>query len=209
MKNIKSFYTLFSFILIASSSTMIQASPKPEVRKETHYIREPDVIFVPTPQEVVNRMLEVAQVKPGERVYDLGCGDGRIVVTAADKFKALAFGFDIDPERVEESIQNIKKHGVQSRASIQQADIFELDLSQADVVTLYLLPELNEKLIPQLRKLKNGARIVSHQFAMGNIPPDYTEVVKVGDSQREHTIYLWKKTERLFESEKTSKRKTN
>jgi ribosomal protein L11 methylase PrmA len=154
--------------------------------------RTPDVIFVPTPQEVVDKMLEVAKVQKGDVVYDLGCGDGRIVVTAAKKYGVKAIGFDIDPERIKESNENVKKNKVENLVSIQQKDIFQLDLSGANVITLYLLPRLNVKLIPQLEKLKPGSRIVSHDFDMEGVKPD--QVIRVtpkGEGQREHTIYLW------------------
>jgi precorrin-6B methylase 2 len=152
--------------------------------------KQPDVIFVPTPQEVVDKMLELAAVKKGDVVYDLGCGDGRIVVTAAKKYGAKATGFDVDPERIKESRENVKRNGVEALASIQQKDIFTLDLSGANVVTLYLLPSLNVKLIPQLEKLKPGSRIVSHSFDMEGVKPK--EVVRVPCKDGvERTIYLW------------------
>jgi tRNA G37 N-methylase Trm5 len=151
--------------------------------------RTPDVIFVPTPQEVVDKMLELAEVKKGDVVYDLGCGDGRIVVTAAKKFGVKAKGFDIDPQRVKESKENVEKNKVGELATIEQKDVFTLDLSEANVITLYLLPSLNVKLIPQLEKLKPGSRIVSHDFDMKGVKPKKTE--KVSANGREHTIYLW------------------
>ena len=116
--------------------------------------RQPDVIFVPTPQGVVDKMLELAEVKPGDVVYDLGCGNGRIVVTAAKKYGVKAVGFDINPERIKESLENVKANHVENLVTIRQADIFTLDLSEANVVTLYLLPSLNVKLMPQLAKLQ-------------------------------------------------------
>ncbi|MCX8155245.1 MAG: methyltransferase domain-containing protein [Verrucomicrobiae bacterium] len=162
--------------------------------------RQPDVVFVPTPQEVVDKMLELAEVKKGDIVYDLGCGDGRIVVTAAKKFGVKAYGFDINPERVKESLENVKTNKVEHLVTIKEADIFELDLSEATVVTLYLLPDLNVKLMPQLRKLKPGSRIVSHDFDMRGAKPLKVEKVVVkrqdGDNsyvhEGEHTVYLWK-----------------
>jgi ribosomal protein L11 methylase PrmA len=156
--------------------------------------REPDVIYVPTPQGVVDKMLEMAKVEKGDVVYDLGCGDGRIPVTAAKKYGCKAWGFDVDPKRIEESLANVKTNKVGELVTIEKKDIFTLDLSKADVVTLYLLPRLNVKLIPQLEKLKKGSRIVSHDFDMEGVTPD--KVVKLnakndrGD-EREHTIYLW------------------
>jgi tRNA G37 N-methylase Trm5 len=152
--------------------------------------RTPDVIYVPTPQEVVDKMLELAEVKKDDIVYDLGCGDGRIVVTAAKKFGCKSFGFDIDPERIKESNENVKKNKVEELVTIKQEDIFTLDLSKANVVTLYLLPSLNVKLIPQLKKMKDGSRIVSHAFDMRGVKPK--QVVKVSTTDgRTHNVYLW------------------
>jgi ribosomal protein L11 methylase PrmA len=157
-----------------------------------HESRTPDVIFVPTPQNVVEKMLEVAKVTKKDVVYDLGCGDGRIPVTAAKKYACRAFGYDIDPQRIKESLENVEKNGVGKLVTIQQKDIFTLDLSGANVVTLYLLPSLNVKLIPQLKKLKPGSRIVSHDFAMkGVIPDQVLEVEGDDESGSTHTIYLW------------------
>ena len=153
-------------------------------------IREPDVIFVPTPHEVVDKMLELADVRPGEIVYDLGCGDGRIPVAAAKKFGVKAWGFDINPVRVKESLETVAKNNVKHLVTIKQADVFELDLSKADVITLYLLPQLNVKLIPQLDKLKPGCRIVSHAFDMQGVRPK-KEITFTPQGSREHRIYLW------------------
>ncbi|UCE50703.1 MAG: methyltransferase domain-containing protein [Phycisphaerales bacterium] len=154
--------------------------------------REPDVIYVPTPQPVVDKMLELAQVTKDDLVYDLGCGDGRIVVTAAKKYGCKAVGYDIARKRIKESLANVEKNNVGHLVRIEQRDIFTLDLSKADVVTLYLLPSLNVKLIPQLEKLKPGSRIVSHDFDMEGIKPD--KVVTVEDAEDDygdHTVYLW------------------
>jgi SAM-dependent methyltransferase len=162
--------------------------------------RKPDVVFVPTPQKVVDKMLEMAEVKSGDVVYDLGCGDGRIVVTAAKKFGVKAVGFDIDPVRVEEAQANVRTNKVEHLVTIKQADIFTLDLREASVVTLYLLPDLNVKLIPQLEKLKPGSRIVSHDFSMRGAKPVEVLTMASGDDKeggsnyavdREPTIYTW------------------
>jgi len=151
--------------------------------------RRPDVVFVPTPQAVVDKMLELAKVTKDDVVYDLGCGDGRIVVTAAKKYGCRAYGFDIDPKRVRESLENVETNGVSHLVTIQQQDIFALDLSPASVVTLYLLPSLNVKLIPQLDKLKPGSRIVSHAFDMKGVAPE--AVVNVDGDGYGRTVYFW------------------
>jgi tRNA G37 N-methylase Trm5 len=154
--------------------------------------REPDVIYVPTPNEVVEKMFELADIRPGEIVYDLGCGDGRIPVMAAKKFGVRTWGFDINPVRVKESLENVKKNNVGQLVTIKQQDIFELDLSKADVITLYLLPRLNVKLIPQLDKLKPGCRIVSHDFNMEGVRPKREISYRPSDgTSREHRVYLW------------------
>jgi tRNA A58 N-methylase Trm61 len=152
--------------------------------------RRPDVIYVPTPQAAVNRMIELAEIQPGDLVYDLGCGDGRIVVTAAQKHGVRAIGVDIDPVRVEESKENVRQAGVEALVTIEHGDIFDLDLSEADVVFLYLQPRLNERLMPQLAKMKPGSRIVSFEFDMGNAEPLLVERGRF-DELSERRIYKW------------------
>jgi ribosomal protein L11 methylase PrmA len=148
-------------------------------------LRSPDVIFVPTPQEVVDAMLKVANVKAGDVVYDLGCGDGRTVVTAA-KLGARGVGIDIDPQRIREATENVQKNGVADRVRILNQDLFTSNISDATVVTLYLLPSLNLKLRPKLwTELKPGTRIVSHAFDMGDWKPDQTLNVNG------RTVYYW------------------
>ena len=151
-------------------------------------LRGPDVIFVPTPNEVVNMMLKLAGVTKKDTVYDLGCGDGRIVITAAQKYGARGVGIDIDPQRVKEANERVQKTGVTDKVKIMNADLFETDISQATVVTLYLLPSLNQKLIPKLNKeLKPGTRVVSQSFDMGDQnPPEKTEDVNG------RKVYLWR-----------------
>jgi len=151
----------------------------------------PDVEFIPTPQDVVDKMLELANIKKDDLVYDLGCGDGRIVVTAAKRYGCKAVGYDIDPQRVKESLENVEKNNVGHLVRIQQKNIFTLDFSKADVITLYLLPELNVELIPQLEKLKPGSRIVSHDFGMEGVQPDKVITVNSNEDEDEHKIYLW------------------
>lgn len=143
------------------------------------------VPFVPSPQFVVDKMIELAGVKKGDVVYDLGSGDGRIVI-AATKRGAKAVGFEIDPDLVSESRANIQKAGVQESAEILNQDILTVDLSPASVVTMYLLPDVNLRLKPNLlSQLKPGSRVVSHAFDMGDWKPDKVERVEG------RTIYLW------------------
>ena len=174
MKTFKLFFTL---VLIACfSNTPLLAQ---------------DVIYVPTSDTVVNAMLNLADVSSEDVVYDLGSGDGRIVIAAARNFGARGVGIDIDPERIEESNENASKAGVTDKVKFIEADLFESDFSEASVVTLYLLSSLNEKLRPMLmQQLKPGTRIVSHAFDMGDWKPEQTKMV---DGT---TIYLWRIPER-------------
>ena len=148
---------------------------------------QPDVIYVPTPQDVVDEMLKLAGVRKGDVLYDLGCGDGRIPVTAAKRFGIRAVGIDIDPERIREATENAKKAGVANLVSFRQENLFTADFHEASVVTLYLLPELNLKLEPRLlQELKPGTRVVSHQFDMGDWKPEKRMELNG------RTIYLWR-----------------
>ncbi|MFB3776972.1 MAG: cyclopropane-fatty-acyl-phospholipid synthase family protein [Bryobacteraceae bacterium] len=166
-------------LLLAPTVCMSQQPGKP--------LREPDVIYVPTPQEVVDAMLKLAEVHSGDVVYDLGCGDGRVVVTAAKQYGVRGVGIDINPERIAEAKENIKKNGVGKLVTLRNEDLFEADIKEASVVTLYLLTSLNLKLRPKLwSDLKPGTRIVSHSFDMGDWKPE-KEMVVSG-----HTIYLWR-----------------
>ncbi len=175
------------------SPAKIQPWKAPQAtKKQPKKTRRPDVIFVPTPQNVVDKMLELAEVTKDDIVYDLGCGDGRIVVTAAQKYGCKAIGYDIDPKRIQESRENVEKNNVANLVQIEQEDIFTLDLSKANVITLYLLPDLNVKLIPQLQKLKPGSRIVSHDFAMRGVTPEQVVDLTSDEDEVGHTIYLWR-----------------
>ncbi|HSK63854.1 MAG TPA: class I SAM-dependent methyltransferase [Pyrinomonadaceae bacterium] len=158
------------------------ATPTPkEVKK--------DVPYVPTPQNVVDEMLTLANVKKDDVVYDLGCGDGRLVITAVKKFGAKrGFGVDIDPQRIEESNANAKAAGVTDRVQFAVQDLFQTDLKEASVVTLYLLPAVNLRLRPKLlSELRPGTRVVSHSFDMGDWKPDKTVTVQPGGQ----ILYFW------------------
>jgi len=178
---------LFLAAVLASSLAFGQA----EVKRKPAPQQTPDVIFVPTPQEVVDEMLRIADVKTGDVLYDLGSGDGRIPVTAAKKFGVRAVGIDIDPQRIREANENAKRNGVTDLVKFRNENLFTADFREATVVTLYLLPDLNEKLRPKLwAELKPGTRIVSHQFEMGTWQPEK----KVELNGR--TIYFWTVPER-------------
>jgi len=172
---------------------LVATAPADDKKDKEDEKTEPDVIFVPTPQVVVDKMLEVAEVKKDDVVYDLGCGDGRIVCTAAKTYKCKAYGFDIDPKRIKESEETKSKldKDVQKLVSFEKKDVFKLDLSEATVVTLYLLPSLNVKLIPQLKKLKKGSRIVSHEFDMKGVTPDKGYPIEVKDGDNEVKVFKW------------------
>jgi ribosomal protein L11 methylase PrmA len=170
--------TLAALVTASGSEAWAQATATPT--------RRPDVIYVPTPQEVVEAMLQVAKVTKSDVVYDLGTGDGRIPVTAATKYGARGVGIDIDPQRIKEANENVQKNGAGERVRIIQGDLFETNISEATVVTLYLLPSLNQKLIPKLTKeLKPGTRIVSHAFDMGDWKPE--QELDVNGRK----VYLW------------------
>lgn len=153
-----------------------------------------DVPYVPTPQEVVDAMLKLGAAKGTDVVYDLGCGDGRIVITAAQKFGARGVGVDINPERIQEAEVNAKQAGVTGKVKFTQKNLFDADFSEASLVTLYLLPDVNMRLRPKLlRDLKVGSRIVSHSFDMGDWKPDKKEEIGY------RTIYLWTVTKEAKE----------
>ena len=149
-------------------------------------LRPPDIIYVPTPQGVVDAMLKLAKVSASDVVYDLGSGDGRIPITAARTYGARGVGIDIDPQRIREALENLKSAGVADKVRFLNQDLFTTNISEATVVTLYLLPSLNLKLLPKLNaELKPGTRVVSHAFDMGDIKPQQSQNV---DGR---TIYLW------------------
>ena len=175
--------TLRTFVLLFA---MLAAVVAPSSAQQPTPLRSPDVIFVPTPQEVVDAMLKLAKVGPNDVVYDLGSGDGRIPITAARTFGARGVGIDIDPQRIREANENLETAGMGDRVRFLNQDMFTTDISEATVVTLYLLPSLNLKLIPKLNaELEPGTRIISHAFDMGDMKPLQTQNVNG------RTIYYW------------------
>lgn len=156
--------------------------------------REPDVPYVPTTEEAVQAMLKLADVKKTDIVYDLGCGDGRIVISAAKEYGARGVGIDINPQRIQEARENAKKASVESLVRFEENDLFEADIHEANVVTLFLLESINMRLRPKLLKdLRPGTRIVSNTFGLGDWKPD--KELTVGDASEEfmlsHKLYLW------------------
>jgi SAM-dependent methyltransferase len=170
-------------LTVVVTGLWINASAQPQPKK-------PDVEYVPTPHHVVAEMLRLAAVTPTDVVYDLGCGDGRVLIAAAQLYQARGVGVDIDPERIEESRVNARQAGVVDRVKFLQQDLFETDIREATVVTLYLLPQLNRQLRPKLfSDLRPGTRVVSHDFDMGDWQPD--QVIHVPGSTYEHTVFYW------------------
>jgi precorrin-6B methylase 2 len=181
-------------ILTGCAAPTRQTAVESTAAAETAYRRTPAVLFiefVATPQDVVERMLEVAGITKDDVVCDLGCGDGRIVVTAARRYGCRAIGYDLDPLRVREARQSAAQHEVTHLVTIEQKDVLKADLTDVSVVTLYMGTELNARLIPQLRKLQPGARIVSHEFVIGDLTPDRIIRMTSRRDGRRHTIYLW------------------
>lgn len=173
-------------LLLAAPLALLLPAPFVAAQPTTEAPRL-DVPYVPTPHSVVNRMLEMGQVGRDDVLYDLGCGDGRIVVTAAKERGARGVGIDIDPARIREARENARRARVADRVAFGVGDLFETDFSEVSVVTLYLLPDINRKLRPELwRQLKVGTRVVSHAFNMGDEwPPERTERVQ------HRTLYAW------------------
>jgi SAM-dependent methyltransferase len=177
---------LCSCLVVATLSVGAAAAQSPQPK------REPDVPYVPTTEEAVQAMLKLADVKKTDVVYDLGCGDGRIVVAAAKNFGAHAVGIDINPVRIAEAKANAKKAGVENLVRFEENDLFEADFHQATVVTLFLLPNINLKLLPKLlEQLKPGTRVVSNTFDMGDWKPE--KEATVGDANEDSYSYLSKK----------------
>jgi len=200
---------LLSLLMLATLGGLVLAADGPAVRgKETPRKkpsfggkpardRVPDAPYVPTEQEVVDKMLELAEIRKGDIVCDLGCGDARSVVTAAKKYGCLAWGFDISPARVKDSLENVKRNKVEDLVTIEERDIFTLQLKDATVLFLYLFSEMNEKLIPQFKTMAPGSRIVAHDFGIPGVRPEKT-IEGFRSKTRTHTIYLYR-TPLVFE----------
>lgn len=174
---------LLAVVLVAVSAAVVAQPLKP-------LDKQPDVPFVPSKERVVDEMLKVANVGKNDVLYDLGSGDGRIPITAAKRWGTRGVGVDIDPERVKEARENAVKAGVADKVKFMQQDLFDTDIKEATVVTLYLLPDVNLRLRPKLlAELKPGTRVVSHNYDMGDWKPLKSLTVKLPDG--DHQVYYW------------------
>jgi protein-L-isoaspartate O-methyltransferase len=175
--------TLF---LLAAAALCAPAQPAKDTEKLAPYY--------PTPETIVEKMLKLGELKPGERMYDLGSGDGRIVIMAAQKFRAVSTGIEFDNDLWKQSTDRIKSLGLEKRARIVHGDIMKQDYSPADLVTVYLLPSSNDKVRPLLEKqLKKGARVVAHDFEVGGWTPAKVEHIDDDGEGRSHTLYLYRR----------------
>src|SRR5512145_2589184 len=181
-------YYLLPLALFLATAGMAQAQPAKEFQPEVGQAGK-DVVWVPTPQALVDKMLDMAKLTPNDYVIDLGSGDGRTVITAA-KRGAKALGIEYNPDMVELSKRNATKEGVTDKATFVKADLFETDFSKAQVITMFLLPSINMRLRPQILKMKPGTRVVSNTFTMEDWQPDQTETIG-GDCTSWCTAHLW------------------
>jgi precorrin-6B methylase 2 len=179
-------------VAVSLAGQPLAQAQQPAAKPQESLDRVPDSVYVGTPHDILAKMLEMAAVTKDDLVYDLGCGDGRIVVAAAKKYGCRAVGYDIDPVRIRESLENVKRNGVEKLVKIERRDLFTLDLQPASVIMLYLLPEMNLRLIPQLQKLKDGSRIVAHDYEIGGMAADKTITVTSKVDGVEHHIFFYK-----------------
>ncbi|MEM0979669.1 MAG: class I SAM-dependent methyltransferase [Cyanobacteria bacterium P01_H01_bin.58] len=150
----------------------------------------PDIAYIPTPEDVVDALLDLAQVGPEDILYDLGCGDGRLLIRAAQRWGTRGVGIDIDPVRIAQAQAMVKAHGLSEQIELRQENLYNTDLQPATVVVIYLLPHLNLRLRSRLwQQLKPGSRVVSHQFDMGDWEP--SQIIHLPKSKEESTLYLW------------------
>ncbi|CAN5553011.1 hypothetical protein BH23BAC1_BH23BAC1_48110 [soil metagenome] len=180
MKKIKNLF--YSFLIILFTSSLIIAQ---EIDR-----RRLDVPYVPTHETIVDMMLDMAGVTGDDVLYDLGSGDGRILVTAAERFGTRGVGVDLNPERIKEANENARKANVTDKVKFVEGDLFEMDFSEATVISLYLLPSVNMKLRPKILQMKPGTRVVSHNYDMGDWEPEEYQRITTPDGF-EHFVYFW------------------
>jgi len=180
--------------MLFNTLMMLVTMLSPEIaskREAAKTMRTPDVVYVGTAYDLISKMLQLAQPKKSDLVYDLGCGDARILVLAAQKYGCRGIGYDIDPVRIQDSKENVARNHVENLVTIIQDDIFTVDLSKADVIPLYLLPDMNRRLLPQLDKMKPGSRIVCHNYDLDEIVSDKTITVISNEDNASHTLTLY------------------
>jgi precorrin-6B methylase 2 len=184
----KNFIRVALSVLLLSAFLMAVSHP---ALPQTNRVHKPDAVYVGTPYDVISILLQMAHVQKDDVLYDLGCGDGRVLVLAAQKYGCRGVGYEIDPERVNASIENVIRNRVEKLVKIAQADIFTLDLSEATVVHLYLLPEMNIKLLPQLDKMKPGTRVICHNYNLQGIIADKTLTYLSYEDSSTHIMALY------------------
>jgi len=179
--------------IITAALLILIATPliAEEHTAEPRWIQTPDVVYVGTPYDVVSEMLHMAQVNKDDLVVDLGCGDARILVLAVQKYGSRGIGYEIDPDMVRASRRNLEKNNVTDLVQIIQADIFTVDISKADVLPIYLLFEMNLRLLPQFETLKPGSRLVFHNYDLEGFVPDRKVEVISNEDNSIHTLYLY------------------
>ena len=180
------FIIMATFLILAATPLVAE-----ENTDEPIFMQTPDVVYVGTPYDIVSQMLHMADVKKDDIVVDLGCGDARMLVLAAQKYGSKGIGYEIDPVMVRESRKNAAKNNVSDLVKIIQADIFTVDISDADVLPIYLLPEMNLRLVPQFETLKLGSRLVFHNYDLeGYVYDKKIEVISNEDNSK-HTLWLY------------------
>ena len=184
-------YTRQCFIAAALLILIVTPLIAEENTEEPKWIQTPDVVYVGTPYDVVSEMLHRAQVNKNDLIVDLGCGDARILVLSAQKYGSHGIGYEIDPDMIRASKRNVEKNNVAELVQIIQADIFTVDISKADVLPIYLLPEMNLKLLPQLETLKPGSRLVFHNYDLEGFVPDIKVELVSNEDNSIHTLYLY------------------
>jgi predicted RNA methylase len=176
---------LLGLAWVSSPARAADEAPKPKK------FREPDSVYVGTPHDVVMRMMDMAKPKPSDLVYDLGCGDGRMVVMTAKFYGCQGVGYEIDPKMVRRSLETVKHNGVEKLVKIEQDDVFTIDLQKVDVLLLYLLPSMMHKLVPQIQKMPAGARVVVHDYGLDEFAPDEVVGMTSQEDNARHVMYVY------------------
>ncbi len=186
--NLLRYRLLLALLLL---SVCLPMSPRSAWAKDRKPKKTPDCVYVPTPHDIVEAMLEMAGIKKGDVVYDLGCGDGRIVVQAAKKCGCRGVGFEIVPKLADQARENARKNHVAHLVRIKEEDLFKADFSEATLLPIYLLPDMLKKLKPKLAKLKPGTRIISHDYRIEGVTPDKVKTLESKETGAEHILILY------------------